>query len=187
MREYGIRLKEEKDIEAIKKAGRLSIDTIDLVERHIKPGVKTDDLNTLVHDFTIKNGATPAPLNYRGFPKSVCISINEVICHGIPGEKVLRDGDIVNIDVTPILNGYYADANKTFFVGKSGQAQRHIGHRDRGGAGRIQEPGQDRRTRSSSPDLGHDLSLYRRALREQEDQARSESQRPLEINISRFV
>jgi methionyl aminopeptidase len=80
----------------------------------------TDDINTIVHEFTIQNGAIPAPLHYRGFPKSVCVSVNEVICHGIPGERVLKDGDIVNVDVTPILNGYYADTNKTFFVGTPG-------------------------------------------------------------------
>lgn len=91
--------------------------TLDLVESHIKAGITTDLLNTLVHAFTLENGAKPATLNYRGFPKSVCTSINEVICHGIPGERVLEDGDIINVDVTSILDGYYADANKTFFVG----------------------------------------------------------------------
>jgi len=70
-----------------------------------------------VHAFTLKNGATPAPLNYRGFPKSVCVSVNEVICHGIPGPRILQEGDIVNVDVTSILNGYYADANKSYFIG----------------------------------------------------------------------
>jgi methionyl aminopeptidase len=114
---YDIRLKDEKDIQAIRLAGRIAIDTLQMVEAYIKPGVKTDDINTLVHDFTVRHGAIPAPLNYRGYPKSVCISINEVICHGIPGERILKDGDIVNIDVTPILEGYYADASKTFFVG----------------------------------------------------------------------
>ncbi len=117
---YSIRLKEEKDINGIKKAGRLALDTLDLVESQIRPGITSDDINTLVHDFTLKNGAIPAPLNYRGFPKSVCVSVNDVICHGIPKEQVLKDGDIVNVDVTPILNGYYADVNKTFFVGTPG-------------------------------------------------------------------
>lgn len=120
LRKYNIRLKEEDEIEGIRKAGRVALSTLDLVASHIKPGITTDDINTIVHDFTVKNGAIPAPLNYRGFPKSVCVSVNEVICHGIPGEKVLKDGDIVNVDVTPILNGYYADANKTFFVGTPG-------------------------------------------------------------------
>ena len=114
---YGIKLKTEADIEAIKLAGKLAVETLDLAEQYIKPGVKTDDINTVVHEYTVKNGAVPAPLNYKGYPKSVCISVNEVICHGIPGERVLNEGDIVNIDVTPILNGYYADANKTYVVG----------------------------------------------------------------------
>jgi methionyl aminopeptidase len=117
LKKYNIRLKEKSDIKAIKVAGKLAVETLELVEPYLKPGTKTDDINTLVDEFIIKNGARPAPLNYRGYPKSVCISVNEVICHGIPGALTLKDGDIVNIDVTPILNGYYADANKTFFVG----------------------------------------------------------------------
>jgi len=115
---YRIRLKEKTDVQGIRKTGRLVVDTLDLVESHIKPGMKTDEINRLVYDFTIKHGATPAPLNYHGYPKSVCVSVNEVICHGIPGDRILKDGDIVNVDVTSILDGYYADASKTFFVGK---------------------------------------------------------------------
>lgn len=126
LQKHGIRVKETRDIEGIKKAGRLALKTLDLVEDSIRVGMTTDDINTLVHDYTIKNGAIPAPLGYRGFPKSVCVSINEVICHGIPGDRVLRDGDIVNVDVTPILNGYYADVNKTFFVGDPGSNAKKI-------------------------------------------------------------
>ncbi len=126
LRKYGIKLKSEADVAAIKKAGKLAVDTLSLVEEYIKPGMKTDDINTIVHEFTVKNGAVPAPLNYRGYPKSVCISINEVICHGIPGERRLEEGDIVNIDVTPILNGYYADANMTYLVGKVSPGARKI-------------------------------------------------------------
>ena len=117
LQKHGIRVKETGDIEGIKKAGRLALKTLGLVEGSIRVGMTTDDINTLVHDYTLKNGATPAPLGYRGFPKSVCVSVNEVICHGIPGDRVLCNGDIVNVDVTPILDGYYADVNKTFFVG----------------------------------------------------------------------
>lgn len=117
---HKIRLKGTKEIEEIKRAGRLVLDTLDLVEGEIGPGMTTDEINSLVHEFTIKSGAVPAPLNYRGFPKSVCVSVNEVICHGIPGERILEDGDIVNVDVTPILEGYFADASKTFFVGTPG-------------------------------------------------------------------
>lgn len=126
LQKHGIRVKETRDIEGIKKAGRLALKTLDLVEGAIRVGMTTNDINTLVHDYTIKNGATPAPLGYRGFPKSVCVSINEVICHGIPGDRVLRDGDIVNVDVTPILDGYYADINKTFFVGDPGSNAKKI-------------------------------------------------------------
>jgi len=126
LRKYGIRLKKSNDIEAIARAGRLVLDTLDRVESLIAPGLVTDDINTLVHEYTINNGAVPAPLNYRGFPKSVCVSVNEVICHGIPGNRTLSDGDIVNVDVTSILDGYYADANKTFFVGNPGPDARKI-------------------------------------------------------------
>jgi len=119
-RKHKIRLKKAEDIEGIRAAGRLVLVSLDLAEAAVRPGITTDELNSLVHEFTIKNGATPAPLNYRGFPKSICTSVNEVICHGIPGERVLKDGDIINIDVTSILKGYYADANKTFFVGTPG-------------------------------------------------------------------
>ena len=123
---YKIQLKNNVDINGIRKAGRLVVDTLDLVESNIRPGIQTDDINTLVHEFTLKNGAQPAPLNYRGFPKSVCVSVNEVVCHGIPGKRLLQDGDIVNVDVTSVLNGYYADANKTFFVGTPGPEARKI-------------------------------------------------------------
>ena len=117
---YGIRIKAPQDIDGIRTAGVLVLDTLDLVASKIKPGMRTEEINTIVHEFTIKNGATPAPLNYRGFPKSVCVSVNEVVCHGIPGDRIINDGDIVNIDITSILNGYYADANKTLFVGRPG-------------------------------------------------------------------
>ena len=115
---YDINIKTEEQIQGIRRCGELLLSIMDQVEAMIKPGLKTDEINTLVHEETIKAGAIPAPLNYRGFPKSVCVSVNEVICHGIPGDRILEDGDIVNVDITPILDGYYADANKTFFVGK---------------------------------------------------------------------
>ncbi len=117
---HRIRFKKEADIDGIRRAGELVLRTLDLVEPVVIPGTETEEINTMVHEFTIKNGAIPAPLNYRGYPKSVCVSINEVICHGIPGPRRLKDGDIVNIDVTSILEGYYADASKTFFVGTPG-------------------------------------------------------------------
>ncbi len=126
-RDYQIKLKTSRDIEGIRRAGKLVLETLDLAASIIKPGLMTDEINTVVHDFTIQNKATPAPLNYRGtYPKSVCVSVNEVICHGIPGERQLADGDIVNIDVTSILDGYYADASKTYFVGTPGPDARKI-------------------------------------------------------------
>ncbi len=116
-----IRFKTREQIEGIRKAGELTMATLDMVEKEIRPGITTEYINTLVHEFTINSQAIPAPLNYRGFPKSVCTSVNDEICHGIPDDRILMDGDIVNVDVTPILNGYYADANKTFFVGSPGK------------------------------------------------------------------
>ncbi len=116
-KKFDITLKEPHQIEGIRRAGALLLEIMDKVEKMIQPGLKTDDINTFVHDQTVKAGAVPAPLHYRGFPKSVCVSVNEVICHGIPSDRVLKDGDIVNVDITPVLDGYYADANKTFFVG----------------------------------------------------------------------
>ncbi len=114
---YDIHLKTPEQIDGIRKSGELLLSIMDKVEAMIRPGITTEEINTLVHEEHIKAGAVPAPLNYRGFPKSVCVSINEVICHGIPGDRVIKEGDIVNVDITPILNGYYADANKTFFAG----------------------------------------------------------------------
>ena len=118
LRKYGIRLKKKSDIEGIRKAGGLVLDTLSLVESHITPGMITDEINTLVHEFTIKNGATPAPLNYRGFPKSICTSVNNVVCHGIPGDKTLKSGDAVNIDITVIKDGFHGDTSRMFMVGK---------------------------------------------------------------------
>ncbi|MBW2004660.1 MAG: type I methionyl aminopeptidase [Deltaproteobacteria bacterium] len=123
---YNIRLKEKRDIIGMQKAGRLAVDLLNHVEEHIKPGITTNYINSLVEEFTKKNNAISAPLHYNGFPKSVCTSINDVICHGIPDDTVLDDGDIVNVDVTPILGGYYADTNKTFFVGSPGKDAKKI-------------------------------------------------------------
>ncbi|GAB4285489.1 MAG: type I methionyl aminopeptidase [Candidatus Rifleibacteriota bacterium] len=123
---YRIRLKSPQDIAGIKLTGKLVVDTLYKVRDFIRPGISTNDINTLVHEYTINNGAIPAPLNYRGFPKSVCTSVNEVICHGIPSDRILVEGDIVNVDVTSILNGYYADANMTFFVGSCSEEAHKI-------------------------------------------------------------
>jgi methionyl aminopeptidase len=124
--QYDIIIKTPKQIEGIRRAGALLMQIMDGVEQMIRPGLATEEINTFVHAQTIQAGAVPAPLNYRGFPKSVCVSVNEVICHGIPGDRVLQNGDIVNVDITPILDGYYADASKTFFVGTPGPDAKKI-------------------------------------------------------------
>lgn len=107
-----------QDFISMRKAGTLASSVLDYIGDFVKPGVKTDELNSLCHEIIIKNGVTPAPLNYKGFPKSICTSVNHVICHGIPSDKKLADGDIVNIDVTVILDGWYGDTSRMFFVGK---------------------------------------------------------------------
>ncbi len=114
---YNINLKNKKDIEGIRQAGLLVVETLNKAEEFIKDGVTTDYLDKIIRDFTIKNNAKPATLGYKGFPRSCCISVNEVVCHGIPGDRKMKNGDIVNIDITSILNEYYADASKTYFVG----------------------------------------------------------------------
>jgi len=105
------------DTEGMRKAGKLAAEVLDHVEDFIKPGVSTNELNDICHNMIVGAGAIPAPLNYRGFPKSVCTSVNHVICHGIPDDRKLKDGDILNIDVTVILDGWHGDTNRTYFVG----------------------------------------------------------------------
>lgn len=111
-------IKTKEQIEGIKAAGIINTAILDMVEKNIKVGMSTDDINTLVHNFTLEHKAIPAPLNYEGFPKSVCVSVNDAVCHGIPSKKeILKDGDIVNVDVTTIYNGYYADASRMYIIG----------------------------------------------------------------------
>lgn len=113
-----IYLKSDQEIDQMKAACQLGADTLDMISEYIKPGISTLELNDICHEFTLKHSATPAPLNYRGFPKSVCTSINDVVCHGIPSAKAkLKDGDIINVDVTPILDGFHGDTSRTFLVG----------------------------------------------------------------------
>ena len=113
-----IKIHDATGFEGMRKAGQLAAECLDFITPYVKPGVSTDELNTLCHDWTLERGAVPAPLNYRGFPKSICTSINHVVCHGIPGDKVLVDGDIINIDVTVILDGWYGDTSRMFYAGK---------------------------------------------------------------------
>lgn len=111
-------IKNDEQIEGIKKSGVINTAVLDMVAENIKQGMSTEDINILVHEFTINHGAIPATLNYNGFPKSVCTSLNDEVCHGIPSSDViLKNGDIVNVDVTTIYNGYFADASRMFLIG----------------------------------------------------------------------
>jgi methionyl aminopeptidase len=113
-----ISIKSKREIELMRATCKLASQTLEYIGPFVKPGASTEELNQLCHDYILKHDAYPSPLNYNGFPKSVCTSLNEVICHGIPTTKdVLKDGDILNIDVTTYLNKFHGDTNKTFFVG----------------------------------------------------------------------
>ena len=106
-----------EDFAGMRKAGRLAAETLDMIAAHIRPGVTTGEIDQLCHDFMVGHGAVPATLGYRGYTKSSCTSVNHVVCHGIPGDRVLADGDIVNIDVTVILDGWYGDTSRMFVAG----------------------------------------------------------------------
>jgi methionyl aminopeptidase len=112
-----VQVKTAREIEIMREAGRLAAETLLAVADIVRAGVSTEDINAFVHADTLKKGAVPAPLNYLGFPKSVCTSINEVVCHGIPGTKRLVDGDIINVDITHKYRGYHGDTSATFYVG----------------------------------------------------------------------
>jgi len=114
-----IYIKNEEEIEKMRVAGRLAGEVLSMIGPYVKEGVTTEELNTICHDYIVnEQKAVPAPLNYHGFPKSICTSVNHQVCHGIPGKKVLKDGDIINIDVTVIKDGYHGDTSKMFFIGK---------------------------------------------------------------------
>jgi len=115
-----IKIHDAHGFAAMRDAGRLAAETLDYLAPFIQPGMTTNEIDTLVHEFTLENKAIPAPLGYRGFPKSVCTSINHVVCHGIPSDKRLEEGDLINIDVTPIVNGWHGDSSRMFYVGKIG-------------------------------------------------------------------
>ncbi len=123
---HSITFHDAKGFEGMRRAGRLAAETLDFITPYVKAGVTTGELDRLCHDFIVNHGAVPAPLNYRGFPKSICTSVNHVVCHGIPGEKKLRDGDILNIDVTVILDGWHGDTSRMFYIGKPGVKARRL-------------------------------------------------------------
>ncbi len=121
-----VTIKTAEEQEKMRIAGRLASEVLDMIGDYVKPGVSTEELNRICHRFiTEEQDAVPAPLNYRGFPKSICTSVNHVVCHGIPGDKTLKTGDAVNIDITVIKEGFHGDTSRMFFVGKPKiQAQR---------------------------------------------------------------
>jgi methionyl aminopeptidase len=118
-RNMGITLKSPEEIEQMRVAGRLAGEVLRMIAPHVVPGITTGELDRICHEYiTEEQNAIPAPLNYRGFPKSICTSVNHVVCHGSPGDKVLKDGDIINIDITVIKDGWHGDTSKMFQVGE---------------------------------------------------------------------
>lgn len=116
-KQVAVEIKSRAEIEKMRATCRLAADVLDFIGPHVVPGVTTGALDRLCHDFIVKRKAYPSPLNYKGFPKSICTSPNEVVCHGIPGERVLESGDIINIDITTTLDGYFGDCSEMFVVG----------------------------------------------------------------------
>jgi methionyl aminopeptidase len=127
----GSEVKSPEVVERIRRASRLAADALAEVGRHVKPGVTTDHLDGIGHRYLIERGAYPSTLGYRGYPKSICTSINEVICHGIPDSTVIADGDIVNVDITAFLDGVHGDTNATFLAGTVDEASRLLVERTR--------------------------------------------------------
>lgn len=120
-------IKTKEQIEGIRKSGEINTAVLDLVGKNIKEGMTTEEIDKLVYDYTISQGAVPATLNFEGYPKSLCTSINNEVCHGIPSEDViLKNGDIVNVDVSTILNGYYSDASRMFIIGEASEDARKL-------------------------------------------------------------
>ena len=113
-----IHIKTDEEIQLMRESCQLAAEFLLMIESFVKPGVTTNRLNDICHDFIVSHGATPSPLNYKGFPKSICTSVNDEICHGIPSDRKLRNGDVVNLDITAYKNGFHGDTNKTFFVGE---------------------------------------------------------------------
>jgi methionyl aminopeptidase len=121
-----VEIKTQKEIDGVRRASQIAAGTLLVVGDAIRAGMTTDEINRIVHEDTLRQGARPAPLNYQGFPKSVCTSINEVVCHGIPGPVRLKEGDIVNVDVTSIFDGFFGDTSATFFIGQPSSQGRHV-------------------------------------------------------------
>ena len=121
-----IDIKSPKEIDLMRAVSRLAADTLLLVGDKIRAGMTTNEIDRIVHEDTLRQGARPAPLNYKGFPKSVCTSVNDVVCHGIPDATVLKNGDIVNVDVTHVYEGFHGDTSATFYIGSPSPEARHV-------------------------------------------------------------
>jgi len=151
-------IKSAEDIEKMRIAGRLAAEVLEMIGEYVKAGVTTDELDRICHDYIVnEQDAIPAPLNYRGFPKSICTSVNHCVCHGIPADKKLKNGDIINIDVTVIKNGYHGDTSKMFFVGKAQPfAQRlvDVTHKALWTGIELVKPG------TTLGDIGHAIQTY---------------------------
>ncbi len=153
-----VTIKTEQEIEKMRTAGKLAAQVLSMIESHVRPGITTNELNDICHDYIVDElNAIPAPLNYRGFPKSICTSLNYQVCHGIPSEKILKNGDIINIDITVIKEGYHGDTSKMFMVGKptiQGQRVAQISHTAMWKAIEMVKPG------VQLGDLGHIIQQY---------------------------
>ncbi len=153
-----VTIKTPEEQEKMRVAGRLAAEVLDMIGDHVKPGITTDELNEICHNYIVaEQDAVPAPLNYKGFPKSICTSVNHVVCHGIPGSKRLKNGDIINIDVTVIKDGYHGDTSRMFHVGKPSV----IGER----LARVTHEGMRRgiaviRAGATLGDIGHAIQSY---------------------------
>lgn len=121
-----IEIKSPREIEGIRRSSQMAAETLLLVGEILRPGLTTEEINTFVHDDTVRRGAIPSPLNYHGFPKSVCTSINEVVCHGIPGARKLEPGDIINVDITSFYQGFHGDTSATFYIGEPSPEAKHV-------------------------------------------------------------
>lgn len=144
------------------KAGRLVAEALDLLTEHVRPGVTTEELNTIVFDFAMAHDAVPAPLNYRGFTKAICTSLNHVVCHGIPGPRALREGDVLNIDVTFIVDGWHGDSSRMYPVGKISRAAERlleVTHNALMRGVAAVKPG------ATTGDIGHAIQVYAEAER----------------------
>ena len=151
-------IKSAEDIEKMRIAGRLAAEVLEMIGEYVKAGVTTDELDRICHDYIVnEQDAIPAPLNYRGFPKSICTSVNHCVCHGIPADKKLKNGDIINIDVTVIKDDYHGDTSKMFFVGKAQPfAQRlvDVTHKALWTGIELVKPG------TTLGDIGHAIQTY---------------------------